>query len=533
MASAFKRGGIWYARFHGVDGWTQKAVGRDKAEAERISGALEVDAKWRREGLVDPKADGFAAAERRSVAEHLADFKADILARRANEAYATQTHQRAERMLVGVESLSAIGPVGVNERVRTLRDVEEHGKASIAHHLRAVKAFTRWLMRNGRTRDDALIAVRVPGAVAKSERVRVRRALSVAEFEKLVTHTVKAGMLEGMSGADRAMLYRLAAGTGFRQGELRSLTPVCFDLEADEPTVTVTAAYSKRKRDDRQPIAPELAVVVGPWLATKAAGRAVFSLPERTKIAEMLRTDAAAARAVWLGEVEGKAQAERAKTTFLASEDASGAVLDFHGLRVSYISWLVESGASVKTCQELARHSTPVLTIGCYARMSLHDQGRALAGLPVGGAKPVSDEAAEMKATGTYGDSRNTSAARVQQTQGNSRGLKITPDGSEGGSGGVKNPLYSSAQTLDNPMAIGQNVGPSLDGEIGIRSGLKILWSEMTVRVRPPLQAVENPETVGSCAEVLKRSGMESKKQSRPLRTGTASVIIIISIIPI
>ena len=38
--------------------------------------------------------------------------------------------------------------------------------------------------------------------------------------------------------------------------------------------------------------------------------------------------------------------------------------VDFHALWVTDVSSLVASGASVKTCQTLARHSTPHLTIG-------------------------------------------------------------------------------------------------------------------------------------------------------------------------
>jgi len=70
-----------------------------------------------------------------------------------------------------------------------------------------------------------------------------------------------------MLGPDRAMAYRVALGTGFRAKELRSLTPASFDLDADPPTVTVTAGYSKRRRQDVQPIRPDLAELLRPWLA--------------------------------------------------------------------------------------------------------------------------------------------------------------------------------------------------------------------------------------------------------------------------
>jgi hypothetical protein len=65
----------------------------------------------------------------------------------------------------------------------------------------------------------------------------------------------------------------------------------------------------------------------------------------------------------------------------IAYETASG-VADFHALRAAYVTNLVASGASVKTCQTLSRHSTPSLTIGLYAKVSLHDVKEAVENLP-------------------------------------------------------------------------------------------------------------------------------------------------------
>ncbi len=62
--------------------------------------------------------------------------------------------------------------------------------------------------------------------------------------------------------------------------------------------------------------------------------------------------------------------------------DDSGHVADFHSFRHSFVLRNVASGASVKVCQELARHSTPALTIGRYAHARLHDLSQALEALP-------------------------------------------------------------------------------------------------------------------------------------------------------
>src|SRR5262245_24021626 len=78
-----------------------------------------------------------------------------------------------------------------------------------------------------------------------------------------------------IGGEDRSILYCLAAGTGFRAGELASLTPECFDLDANPATVQVNAGHSKRRRDDVQEIRPDLAELLRPWLAAKERGKPV------------------------------------------------------------------------------------------------------------------------------------------------------------------------------------------------------------------------------------------------------------------
>ena len=53
-----------------------------------------------------------------------------------------------------------------------------------------------------------------------------------------------------------------------------------------------------------------------------------------------------------------------------------------HSLRHSYITALAKSNAPVKIVQSLARHSTPVLTLGVYTHLGLYDQTPALDALP-------------------------------------------------------------------------------------------------------------------------------------------------------
>jgi len=77
-----------------------------------------------------------------------------------------------------------------------------------------------------------------------------------------------------------------------------------------------------------------------------------------------------------------KEKAERERTDFLKATDTAGRVVDFHNLRHTYVTRVVRSGASAKVAQDLARHSTPALTLGVYTHMTVHDHSAALDALP-------------------------------------------------------------------------------------------------------------------------------------------------------
>ncbi len=49
--------------------------------------------------------------------------------------------------------------------------------------------------------------------------------------------------VEQMSGEDRHMFYILASWTGFRKGELGSVTLRHFKLDGEYPTLTIHGAY--------------------------------------------------------------------------------------------------------------------------------------------------------------------------------------------------------------------------------------------------------------------------------------------------
>ena len=85
----------------------------------------------------------------------------------------------------------------------------------------------------------------------------------------------------GWHRAERVLVYRLAVESGLRAGELRSCT-LCgsFILEGGEPSVTISAAYAKNRREDTLPLRADTAA--RSWLRIwRAKRRALLLSPCR------------------------------------------------------------------------------------------------------------------------------------------------------------------------------------------------------------------------------------------------------------
>jgi integrase len=181
-----------------------------------------------------------------------------------------------------------------------------------------------------------------------------------------------------MPGPLRAMAYRVAAATGFRVEELRTLLPESFRLDGAEPVIILTASATKNRRPAEQPIPLALARDLARWLADKPAGVPVLPLHRET--ARAIRSDLAAAGIPY---------------------ETDEGVADFHSLRGYFVGALVKAGASISEVRALARHAKPETTLRHYARVSAHDMRGVVDSLPVPTAPAPRTEPATLAATGT------------------------------------------------------------------------------------------------------------------------------------
>jgi integrase len=375
----------WWGRYRDENGIDRRVpLASDKTAAEATLNSLVRQAERRAAGIVDR----FEEHRRRPIGQHLADFERHLEDKKVSPEQVKLVVMRARRIVDGCKA-ALVGDLSPSKVTAFLADLRAQGTSTQTsnHYLRAIKQFTRWLVRDRRAGDDVLAHLAMLNV--STDRRHDRRPLSETEFAILLKVASAGPVVRRMCGDDRAMLYAVAEYTGLRASELASLTPESFDLEANPPTVVVEAAYSKHRRKDVLPLHPSLVALLREWLLERPAGQPV-----------------------WPGKwAKGKEAGVMLKRDLKAAEipykDDKGRFADFHALRYTFITNLVKSGVTPKLAQMLARHSTIDLTMNVYTSLTVHDQASALESLPpILSLRQQNHPRIPVKATGTDGPAR-------------------------------------------------------------------------------------------------------------------------------
>jgi len=327
-------------------------------------------------------------AASKTLADHVADWKRFLEAKQNTPKHCALVTSRAQAVIDGC-GFTFISELDASRVMTYLAELRENkdGKDGISNqtsnfYLASIKQFCRWLCRDGRASANPLEYLE--GLNVRTDRRHDRRALEVDEIRWLLDTAAKGPDIFKLTGPTRALLYMLALESGLRSAELASLTRESFQLDADPPTVTVAAGYSKHRRADELPLRPETAAKLRDLIATTFPGVPVFPMPRHRPMSEVLAEDLGAARQAWLDE-EGIAPEEREKrekADFLKYVDAAGRYVDFHALRHSTGSLLAAAGVHPKTAQAIMRHSDINLTLSRYSHTYSGDEAAAVAKLP-------------------------------------------------------------------------------------------------------------------------------------------------------
>lgn len=365
----------WYGRYRDHLGVVQRVPlhkNKDRSRERLVEIEREVDD--RKHG----RFDRFAQHRITPLSDHREKFREHLKARGRTLSHVNDTIRYVRLVCehCGFVFLPDITADAVNHFANTLRDTpppprskkkpeqqSELGRSArtVNAYTNAIKQFCHWCVATRRAPDNPL--AHLDKLNEQVDPRLERRTLSKEELALLVAKTRESSeVFRRLDGADRAMLYLTAVKTGLRASELASLTRRSLELGDNSPALIVEARDSKRRRRDRQPIPSWLNEELEKWLSTKT-----ISLDPSAKLwsgawhghgAEMLRLDL-----------------ERAGIPY---KDAEGRVFDFHSFRHQYITTLVTGGIHPRLAQELARHSSPELTMKRYTHLNVFDVDQAV-----------------------------------------------------------------------------------------------------------------------------------------------------------
>ena len=355
----------WYVKYRNADGIVRTVPGyTDKEATKQLESRLKKEAALAQEGVIDR----YKESKSRPLTEHLEDFEKSLLAKGGTAKNAAMVKSRVKRLfdeckLILWDDIQASKVQytisGLHKYVKTKEGPKDLGEISAQtcnFYLQAIKQFCKWMVQDRRVSQspvEHLQAINV-----RVDRRHDRRALDADEMRRLLEATQATPKRFGMTGYERALVYRFAAYTGLRANEIRNLTVSAFDFE--NHTVKVRAGYSKRRREDTLPLRKDIATELKSFVAGKLPAAQVFNVPEKT--ADMLKADLKAAGIPYVDDAERYA--------------------DFHALRHSTGSLLAASGVHPKVVQSIMRHSDINLTMSRYTHIFTGQESDAVAGLP-------------------------------------------------------------------------------------------------------------------------------------------------------
>lgn len=293
------------------------------------------------------------AAAGTDLSQHLKDFH-KVLVVGNSKSHIRITYARIERIIVGCGFRYFVDIA--SDKVVTFLAANTPSGTTYNYYLAAFKHFCNWMVETKRAAENPVSHVKK----IKVARREDKRPLTAAEMSILLAVAEKAPVRYGMSGHDRAVLYLLAAETGLRVGELRSLTVSSFDFA--EGTVTAEAQFCKDRNTAKQLLKKRRAAELKNYFANKLPTAYAFKMP-LGRTAVMLKADL--------------------QDAGIEPQDGAGRKVTFHSFRHTLATSLDRAHATTKEQSIIMRHSdNSNLTQGIYTHARLCDLQAAIENLP-------------------------------------------------------------------------------------------------------------------------------------------------------
>ena len=372
---------------------------RDWRTAERLAGELEKELEA---GCISPSRVTWDEFQRRYT-----DEKLTALAPATKET-ALASLRHVKRVLE-IEYLAKLTASAMSTFAAALRK-EGMQDSTVAHHLRHVKAATRWAEKLGLMRKAP--AVEMPRA-AKGQSQARSRAVTGEEFDRMIAAVEKA------RPADGEQWTRYLTGlwlSGLRRSEALALTwdqDGLFCARLGENVFIIRADGQKSGKAETCPMAPDFAA----WLS---------AVPEAERTGLVFRLTTRAGRAILpnavgkIVEQIGKAAKVKVGTRIKRDKEGKPATVPVfagcHSLRRGFGSkWARRVTPSV--LKRLMRHASIATTEGYYVTMDAADVAAELSAA-WGDKKPVAGA----------GSQQSSNSPPEERHSGVSGGIDATPD---------------------------------------------------------------------------------------------------------
>lgn len=329
-----------------------------RSETLRIARKLEDDARQVRLGYREPRKTHFKYRDKSIIGtkqEYIEWGK--LQGGRGGRPWSDKHHKKKESSLdlwVETLGLKVIGDLdGILPRVEaTLQELSKRGKTgkTLINTLEPLQSFLNWCLIRNYLGENPLKGISKIDSSPKNR----RRSMTVDEFRKLLE----------VAPPHRRILYIIAAITGLRANELRSLTRDHLDTRQKGPHLD--ADWTKDRKPGFQPL-PEATAKLLVEFFDSGIVPLLYSKYVRTKVFEPQAL-------LYVPHEPSKRVDIDLEAAGIKKSTAKGK-LDFHAIRSFFVTSAIEVGGTAKEVQKLARHSDPRITMNIYAHA--RDEGLA------------------------------------------------------------------------------------------------------------------------------------------------------------
>lgn len=247
----------------------------------------------------------------------------------------------------------------VEKELQKLKEKGRSGK-TLANYSESLSAFCSWALERNYLEADPLKSL----SSFNTDPLTKRRAMTLDEINQLL----------GVCSLEERLLLETAFLSGLRAKELSKLELEHLDLK--KGGLHLDAAWTKNRKPGFQPVPEDLLERLE---AFARSGKPKEIYEERYR--RRGSTQKPPAKPLLYVPSHTARTLDRLLEKAGIPKQTPAGKMDFHACRTAYITLVIESGATIKEAQVLARHSTADLTMNVYGRVREDRLGSVVKGI--------------------------------------------------------------------------------------------------------------------------------------------------------